>query len=84
LRERGREEGERGRGRGREIDINAGCYSQHYTEFRLFRIDLGASWFRKEKILKTGALFIVNDLRANITVSQTYLIPSLPPYSYKI
>jgi len=39
-----------------------GCYSQHYTEFKLQRIDLGAAWFSKDRMIATNNNFVINEL----------------------
>jgi len=41
----------------------AGCYTQHYTEFARFKIDLGAAWFKKDRMLEIDNNFIMNALK---------------------
>eukprot|EP00026_Physarum_polycephalum_P012256 Phypoly_transcript_12546.p1 GENE.Phypoly_transcript_12546~~Phypoly_transcript_12546.p1 ORF type:complete len:312 (+),score=25.20 Phypoly_transcript_12546:101-1036(+) len=40
-----------------------GCYSQLYTEFIRFRIDLGAALFKKDRMLDLNINFIMNALK---------------------
>lgn len=46
-----------------------GCYIQHYTEFQLQRIDVGAALIRKQRLIEKDANFIINELKKDPTGS---------------
>lgn len=44
-----------------------GCFSQHYTEFKLGRVDVGSALLRKDALIKYDANFIINELEKDET-----------------